>query len=126
MLFHDRSVAAVCGTGGGGGGAETDFTVVTVEIACLKINCSWLFASRMTEYLSNPLIFPINFTPLIRKTVTGALSRRTVLRYTSWMFWDGVLFSIRNSLKIDERFQIQMDLVLDLFIISRSTKPSNP
>src|SRR5881396_3630354 len=77
----DRSVAAVCGMGGGGGGgAGATFAVVTVEIACLKINCSWLFASRMTEYLSNPLIFPINFTPLMRKTVTGSFSRRTVLR----------------------------------------------
>src|SRR6266702_6191444 len=77
---YDRSVAAVCGTGGGGGGAGAALAVVTVEIACLKINCSWLFDSRMTEYLSNPLIFPINFTPLMRKTVTGSFSRRTVLR----------------------------------------------
>ena len=35
-------VAAACGSGagGGGGGTEAILAVVTVEIACLKINCS--------------------------------------------------------------------------------------
>ena len=37
-----------------------------VEIACLKINCSWLLVSSMTEYLSKERIFPDNFTPLRR------------------------------------------------------------
>jgi len=32
--------------------------LTTVEIACLKINCSWLLFSSSTEYLSKDLIFP--------------------------------------------------------------------
>ena len=38
--------------------------IATVEIACLKINCSWLLVSRTTEYLSNERIRPVNLTPL--------------------------------------------------------------
>src|ERR1051326_2812014 len=39
------------------------------------------------------------------------------------MFWEGVLFSIRNSLKSDKRFQILMDLVLNFLAVSESIKP---
>ena len=38
--------------------------MATVEIACLKINCSWLLVSRTTEYLSKERIRPVNLTPL--------------------------------------------------------------
>ena len=38
----------------------------TVEIACLKISCSWLLDSRISEYLSKLLMRPESFTPLIR------------------------------------------------------------
>src|SRR5215510_15029142 len=41
------------------------------------------------------------------------------------MFWEGVLFSIRNSLKSDERFQKLMNLLLSLIAVSRSIKPSD-
>src|SRR5438552_889466 len=41
------------------------------------------------------------------------------------MFWEGALFSIRNSLKSDERFQELMDLLLNFIAVSRSIKPSN-
>ena len=64
-------------------GARLACAVVTVEMACLKISCSWLLASSTTEYLSNPLIFPISRTPPSRNIVTSILSRRIVLRYTS-------------------------------------------
>ena len=40
--------------------------MATVEIACLKINCSWLLVSSTTEYLSNELIRTVIFTPLKR------------------------------------------------------------
>ena len=38
--------------------------ITTVEMACLKINCSCPLASRTTEYLSKERIRPVNFTPL--------------------------------------------------------------
>ena len=40
--------------------------LTTVDMACLKISCSWLLFSRSTEYLSNDRIFPVSFTPLTR------------------------------------------------------------
>jgi len=40
--------------------------LTTVEIACLKINCSWLLFSSSTEYLSKDRIFPVSLTPLTR------------------------------------------------------------
>src|SRR3954464_1305455 len=40
--------------------------ITTVEIACLKINCSWLLVSSTTEYLSNERMRPVSFTPLSR------------------------------------------------------------
>src|SRR5208337_4709904 len=40
--------------------------ITTVDMACLKINCSWLLVSITTEYLSNERILPVSFTPLIR------------------------------------------------------------
>jgi len=40
--------------------------MTTVEIACLKINCSWLLVSNTTEYLSNERILPVSLTPLSR------------------------------------------------------------
>src|SRR5208283_1922557 len=40
--------------------------MTTVEIACLKMSCSWLLVSRTTEYLSNDRIRPVSFTPLTR------------------------------------------------------------
>ncbi len=40
--------------------------LTTVEMACLKINCSWLLFSKSTEYLSNERIFPVSFTPETR------------------------------------------------------------
>jgi len=40
--------------------------LTTVEIACLKINCSWLLFSSSTEYLSKERILPVNLTPLTR------------------------------------------------------------
>jgi hypothetical protein len=56
-------------------------TVVTVEMACLKMSCSWLLAST-TEYLSNP-DFPHQTDSAEEKDRTCILSRRIVLRYTS-------------------------------------------
>ena len=38
----------------------------TVEMACLKISCSWLLVSSTTEYLSKERIRPVSFTPLKR------------------------------------------------------------
>src|SRR5579872_1306632 len=38
----------------------------TVEIACLKISCSWLLVSRTTEYLSKLFMRPESLTPLIK------------------------------------------------------------
>ena len=32
--------------------------MATVEMACLKINCSWLFVSSTTEYLSKERMRP--------------------------------------------------------------------
>src|SRR5260370_41919452 len=40
--------------------------MTTVEIACLKMSCSWLLVSSTTEYLSNDRIRPVSFTPLTR------------------------------------------------------------
>src|SRR5580658_1918806 len=40
--------------------------ITTVEMACLKINCSCPLASRTTEYLSKERIRPVSFTPLSR------------------------------------------------------------
>lgn len=40
--------------------------LTTVDMACLKINCSWLLFSSSTEYLSKDLIFPVSLTPLTR------------------------------------------------------------
>ena len=40
--------------------------LTTVEMACLKINCSWLLFSRSTEYLSKDRILPVSLTPLTR------------------------------------------------------------
>jgi hypothetical protein len=40
--------------------------LTTVDIACLKINCSWLLFSRSTEYLSKDRIFPVSLTPLTK------------------------------------------------------------
>src|SRR5437870_353195 len=41
------------------------------------------------------------------------------------MFWEGVFVSIRNSLKIDKRFQKLMDLVLNFLTVSGPIKPCN-
>src|SRR5262245_22153757 len=41
------------------------------------------------------------------------------------MFWEGVLFSIRNPLKSQKRFNESMDLVLNLVALSRPIKPGN-
>ena len=41
-------------------------SITTVEIACLKINCSWLLVSSTREYLSKLLIRPESLTPLRR------------------------------------------------------------
>src|ERR1700726_3931126 len=40
--------------------------ITIVEIACLKMSCSWLLVSSTTEYLSNDRIRPVSFTPLTR------------------------------------------------------------
>ncbi len=40
--------------------------LTTVEMACLKMSCSWLLFSSRTEYLSKDRIFPVNLTPLTR------------------------------------------------------------
>ena len=40
--------------------------ITTVEMACLKINCSCPLASSTTEYLSKERMRPVNFTPLSR------------------------------------------------------------
>src|ERR1700722_1194243 len=37
-----------------------------VEMACLKINCSWPLASSTTEYLSKERMRPVSLTPLRR------------------------------------------------------------
>ena len=71
VLFGARSararrgvpaVAAIALRAPAWNGRET----TTVEIACLKISCSWLLVSSTTEYLSKLLIRPESFTPLIR------------------------------------------------------------
>src|SRR5262249_28663550 len=54
--------AVLCCGGPEWNGRETP----TVEIACLKMSCSWLLDSSTTEYLSKLLILPESFTPLIR------------------------------------------------------------
>src|SRR6266852_3190739 len=66
------------------------FTVTTVEMACLKINCSWLLVSRMSEYLSKLLMRPESFTPLSRYSVIAVLSLRALLRKLSWIFCAGL------------------------------------
>jgi len=40
--------------------------LTTVEIACLKINCSCALFSSSTEYLSKERILPVSLTPLTR------------------------------------------------------------
>src|SRR6202012_3862097 len=72
--------------------------LTTVEMACLKINCSWLLFSRRTEYLSKDRIFPVSLTPLTRYIVIGVLSLRTVLRNVSWMFCAGLLSMCRSPI----------------------------
>lgn len=67
------------------------FAITTVEIACLKISCSWLFVSSTTEYLSNERMRPVSFTPLSRYNVMIALSLRAVFKKESWMFCAGLL-----------------------------------
>ena len=47
-----------------GGKLARGESITTVEIACLKINCSWLLVSSTTEYLSNDRMRPVSFTPL--------------------------------------------------------------
>src|SRR5579859_1958221 len=47
--------------------ACTALLVTTVEMACLKMSCSWLLlVSSTTEYLSNERIRPVSLTPLSR------------------------------------------------------------
>src|SRR4029077_2044248 len=72
--------------------------IATVEIACLKINCSWLLVSSTTEYLSKERIRPVNFTPLNKYIVMLVFSLRAVLRKESWMFCAAGLFSIPDLL----------------------------
>jgi len=55
---------AVCG--GRCSPCSTERVLTTVEMACLKISCSWLLFSSSTEYLSKERIFPVSFTPLTR------------------------------------------------------------
>src|SRR3954452_13604137 len=62
------------------------FEITIVDIACLKISCSWLLASSTTEYLSKLLIRPESFTPLIKYIVRNVLSLRALLRNASCMF----------------------------------------
>src|SRR5208282_5238801 len=57
---------AVAAGAGACGPLWKGFENTTVEIACLKINCSRLLDSRITEYLSKLLIRPDSLTPLIR------------------------------------------------------------
>src|SRR5215831_15560654 len=64
--------------------------MTTVEMACLKINCSWLLVSRMSEYLSKLLMRPESFTPLSRYSVIAVLSLRALLRKLSWIFCAGL------------------------------------
>src|SRR6266542_1713327 len=40
--------------------------MTTVEMACLKMSCSWLLVSITTEYLSKERMRPDNLTPLSR------------------------------------------------------------
>ena len=40
--------------------------LTTVEMACLKINCSCALFSKRTEYLSKERILPVSLTPLTR------------------------------------------------------------
>ena len=42
------------------------FPMATVEMACLKISCSWLLVSSTTEYLSKERMRPVSLTPLNR------------------------------------------------------------
>src|SRR5260370_33529495 len=57
-----------CGAGAGcaPAAAWNGFEATTVEMACLKMSCSWLLVSSTTEYLSKLLMRPESFTPLIR------------------------------------------------------------
>jgi len=57
-----------------------------VEMACLKISCSWEPDSSRTENLSKLRMRPVSLAPLRRYTTTEVFSRRTVLRNASWMF----------------------------------------
>src|SRR5690349_24160379 len=64
--------------------------ITTVEMACLKISCSWLLVSRISEYLSKLLMRPESFTPLSRYSVIAVLSLRALLRKLSWIFCAGL------------------------------------
>src|SRR5271157_1041502 len=64
-LIGDKAIP-VCATTGRCSVYITFRLVTTVEMACLKINCSWLLFSRSTEYLSKDRIFPVSLTPLTR------------------------------------------------------------
>src|ERR1700688_4095796 len=78
--FHPPGPDAECEIAFGPAASECELTAVgrdsrcvcaareitTVEIACLKMSCSWLLVSSTTEYLSNDRIRPVSFTPLTR------------------------------------------------------------
>src|SRR6202012_3632485 len=87
-----------CAEGGLCSVCSTERELTTVEIACLKISCSWLLFSKSTEYLSKERILPVSFTPLTRYIVIGVLSLRTVLRNVSWMFCAGLLSMCRSPI----------------------------
>src|SRR6202011_4977149 len=57
--------------------------MATVDMACLKINCSWLLVSSTTEYLSKERMRPVSLTPLNRYMVILLFSLRAVLRKES-------------------------------------------
>ena len=61
----------------------TDFGGVQTKQEFIDLALLYGFSISISSVGSGfvfPLIFPINFTPLMRKTVTGAFSRRTELR----------------------------------------------
>jgi hypothetical protein len=89
--------SALAGLSEYGRSGPCGFAMTTVEIACLKISCSWLFVSSTTEYLSKERIRPVSFTPLSRYNVIVALSLRAVFKKESWMFCAG-LFSTADLL----------------------------
>src|ERR1044072_4182513 len=57
-----------------------------VEMACLKISCSWEPDSSRTENLSKLRMRPVSLAPFKRYTTTEVFSRRTVFRKASWIF----------------------------------------